>query len=213
MIARWIPQGDEWMGRDAYIVGGGPSLRSFDWDLLAGDHAIGCNSAFLLGAHVIDICVFGDVGWWRKIGRQRTSEYGGVVVGCVDERLSSYLDGCPWLLTMARQESGLGTRGTLAWNGNTGSLAINLALSLGAQRLFLLGFDMQARDVKRPNWHDLRCEPGRAEVYPRFCKKFGALATALPIVFPGREIVNVTDGSELNCFPKVSLAEHFGGKA
>lgn len=208
-MQRWVPS-REWRGEDAYIIGGGPSLRHFDWDLVRGKNTIGCNSAFLLGADVVRILLWADIEWWYKIGERRTAEFGGRVVGCPDKDHFP-LEGCPWLLTLPRQETGLG-HGALGYNFNTGSLAINLALILGARRVFLLGFDMKLSQDGRPNWHDLRHEAGSPEVYSRFKEGFQTVARVLPQEFPGREVWNVTDDSELEAFPKLSTWRHFTGR-
>lgn len=216
-MPRWSPS-PIWMGQDAYIIGGGPSLQGFDWGLLRGKNTIGCNSAFILGSEIVKINIFGDHDWWLKIGRDKGAMYGGLMVACCPARHLKD-DKTSWLLTMSRhgeasgESGGLGTTG-LGFNGNTGSLAINLALILGARRVFLLGFDMKpkfengSRDFK-PNWHDLRHETGNIDCYARFIKAFHAVWRDLPFKFPGCEIVNVTDDSNLPYFPKLALKEHF----
>src|SRR4051812_18878543 len=130
-MPRWDPS-PEWQGEDAYIVGGGPSLKTFDWDLIRGKNTIGCNSAFVRGADIIKINIFADTKWWGEIGAKRGSSYAGRMVGCFDGPEPE----CSWLSTMPRLNSGLG-RKALGFNGNSGSLALNLALILGAQRVFL----------------------------------------------------------------------------
>lgn len=205
-MPHWVPN-QEWKDEDVYIIGGGVSLESFDWELIKGKRTIGCNSAYILGHEICNILVFGDVLWWEKIGRKGTQEFGGIVVGCVMG--AKNLTREPWLLTMPRHGVlGFGTK-ALGFFGNTGGLAINLALILGAKRVFLLGFDMHLSENRKANWHDVRYEPARADVYKRFCNEFRRAAGSLEKVFPGREIWNVTDDSDLNEFPKVSIAEHF----
>lgn len=202
-----------WKEEDAYIVGGGPSLKAFDWDLIKGRNVIGCNGAYALGSHICKIVIFGDFLWWEKIARRNAIErYGGIVVGC-SSRMKHPPE--PWVRLIRRGGNGLCVD-ALAWNGNTGSLAINLALILGVQKVFLLGFDMKLGRCKeghlRANYHELRYESPKAHVYPRFARGFQKLADALPGVFPGREIWNITDDSELDMFPKIGLVEHFGAK-
>lgn len=202
-----------WQGDDAYIIGGGPSLAAFDWELIRGKNTIGCNSAFILGSDVVKVLIFGDYQWWENIGRDQLPAFGGIVVGC-SERLNDDHNLPRWVLTMDRhpprhKQSWLGTTSTLGWYGNTGGLAINLALILGARRVFLLGFDMKEQGA-RHNWHDLRFEAGLPAVYPNFKRQLAALARHVPLTFPGREVVNVSNVSELEAFPKVSLEDHFG---
>jgi len=182
-------------------------LREFDWELLRNVKTIGCNSAFILGAGIIDVLLFADWVWWDKIGLKGTEEFGGIVVACSPRLHNST---CPWLHLMERHESKRGlSRTKLSFCGNTGAMAINLALILGARRVFLLGFDMMLGKENKPNWHDLRYEGGREEVYRRFIKQMQPIVTTLPTVFPGCEVINVTDRSNLDLFPKVSLEEHF----
>ena len=48
----WIPQ-EKWKDEDVFIIGGGDSLRTFNFDVLKDELTIGCNTAFSLGS---DIC-------------------------------------------------------------------------------------------------------------------------------------------------------------
>lgn len=206
---RWEP-GRIWEGEDVYVIGGGSSLHTFDWNLLRGCNTIGCNSAFILGA-VVSICIFADVGWWDRIGCKRLAEFGGLVVASnpsFDE-----IDLPPWVLVMDREDvhEGLYTD-RLGFNGNTGALAINLALRLGAKRVFLLGFDMRLGTAGQANWHDVRYEKANPEVYTVFSERLGSVARDVPKKFPGCEVVNVSDVSELTVFRKESIAEHFTRK-
>lgn len=223
----WSPS-PIWCGADAYVVGGGLSLRTFDWEQLRGKHVVGCNSAALVpeSAALCEANVFGDFGWWENLGKEGgrvkgdegqeivvppLSSFGGLAVACCP-RLLERRDPVPsWLLLMRRSnESGLATGGdALAWNGNTGSLAINLALLLGARRVFLLGFDFKA-PKDRPNWHTVRYQGSDPSIYKDiFAPQMKSIARDLPLKFPGAEIVNVTDDSALDVFPKQTLAAHF----
>lgn len=204
-MPKWEPT-EEWKGEDAYVVGGGPSLTHFDWALLRRRNTIGCNSAFILGADIVKINLFADYLWWQKIGKFEGASYGGRMVAAV-RRLRGHP--CPWLLTVDRVNHGLHTK-ALGYNGDAGSMALNLALLLGAKRVFLLGFDMQLGPEGQANFHTLRYEPAKPTVYHRFIEGYADVVKDLPIKFPGREVVNVTDGSALDCFPKVSVASHFG---
>lgn len=205
----WEPS-QLWKGEDAYVVGGGPSLSTFDWELLRGRNVVGCNSAFILGAGVVGITVFADADWWHNIGKDMLSQYAGIAVACCPI-LEDARDLPKWLLFMPRQDDGL-SHEALGFNGNTGSLAINLALRLGARRVFLLGFDMALGPEGQANWHDVRWEPAKAESYPNFMHRFRAVSYYLPRVFPGCEVVNVSNVSKMDLFPRQTLEEHFGTK-
>jgi hypothetical protein len=206
----WAPE-PEWDGQDAYVVGGGSSLSNFDWSLICGKNTIGCNAAFSLGAHIIKIVLFADEVWWKKVGHKGTEDYGGRVVAC-SPRMNRQKIGCPWLQFMHRHSvAEFSAKGpALGWAGNTGFAAINLALILGAKRVFLLGFDMKLGPTGRANFHDLGYEPPKAQVYQRFLRDISRLSGSLGRVFPGREVWNVNDSSELKSFPTMTMEEHFG---
>lgn len=233
-MPRWDP-GRIWEGEEVYIIGGGPSLLSFDWDLIRGKFTIGCNSNFVLGSDIVKLVLFcdtrwwkeigqpgmgGDQEWWDKVGEKKFSEqfsptlilrardgYGGLVVGSHDE-LSK--DRTPWLLHMPRHHSKEAcTRGALTLFHNTGAAAINLALILGAKKVFLLGFDMKLGGNGEANWHHLRWQGPQADSYPIFLQQMKTMPASIARHFPGVEVINVTNDSKLDIFPKEGLAEHF----
>ncbi len=206
-MAFWVPE-PVWQDEDVYILGGGPSLRTFDWPRLYGLNVIGCNSAYTLGAEVSNICFFGDTKFFdrNRKGLQEFAEVedgGWVVTNCP----RTFVMDLPWLKRMPRQPRGL-SKTSLGWNWNSGASAVNLALILGAKRVLLLGFDMALENGK-PNWHDFHSDKPRPQVYDRFQRGFGFVKSDLPKVFPGTEIINVSDCSRLDLFPRAAVADFF----
>lgn len=194
----WNPE-ETWKDQDVYIIGGGPSLRDFDWSLLHDEYTIGCNTAFTLGEQVCKICIFGDYAWWQAFHRELESYKGTVFTSM------SRPPNVSWVWTMPRRPQGLHTD-ALGWNGNTGSLAINLAMLLGAKRVFLLGFDMKRID-DRPNWHDQIIRPAatKPHIYQGFVRDFRFVVRDWKAKFADRQIINVTKDSGLgpDVFPWV----------
>lgn len=198
----------QWQG-PAYLIGGGASLRHFSFGQLRGRQVIGCNQAFLLGSAVVPVAIFGDFKFWCHYARELRA-YAGWVVS-PRHTLTHQAD---WIHFFERQNEGL-SPDKLAWNGNTGAAAINLALILGASPVYLLGYDCGMSegeaDASRPessHWHDERLETPSPEHYARFAAGFDNAARALPAVFPGRKVLNVTDGSSrLSVFPRVSFVD------
>ena len=197
-----------WKGHDVFVIGGGPSLTGFDWFRLRGHLTVGCNSAYLLGVIACKICVFGDGSrsnersFWNKNkdGLAAYAAQGGVVF---TNHPALFDDETPWLWTMRRQARGLSTTERLGWNHNTGSTAINLALLLGARRLYLLGFDMRSNGTKN-NWHsngERRIDPA---VYHEFIDNYKCVARDWHEKFNDRIIVNLTPDSALpdSVFPR-----------
>jgi len=196
-MPKWVPKPD-WADEDVFIIGGGDSLRGFNWSLLKDERTIGCNDAYKLGEETCKVCVFGDVKWFRK-NESALAKYKGVVFTNANQLYRTRL---PWLWTLQRKVTGL-SRTKLAWNWNTGAVAINLALLFGAKRIFLLGFDMQVSKNGRANWHSVKGSKPNTEVYSKFLMGFMQLSIALKTKF-NCEVINVTDNSNLDLFPKVA---------
>lgn len=203
----WKPE-QAWRRHDVFIIGGGPSLVNFDWSRLTGRLTVGCNSAYLLGARICKVCVFGDgslsnrTSFWN-CNKDRLAAYaaqGGVVF---TNHPALFCDETPWLWTVRRQARGLSTTDRLGWNHNTGSTAINLALLLGARRLYLLGFDMRPNN-SRNNWHDNGDSAVDPSVYREFIVNYKYVVRDWHEKFGDREIVNLTPHSVLpdDVFPK-----------
>jgi len=200
-MPKWIPN-QIWLNQDVFIIGGGNSLKRFDWNLLKKENTIGCNDAFKHGAEICKVCVFGDSKWFEA-HKHELELYKGAVFTNVSRLYKTTLD---WLWVMKRQATGL-HRDALGWNYNTGAVAINLALLLGAKRIFLLGFDMCLSRKGKQNWHPNNLDKPNPEVYLKFIKGFKKVAKDLREKFPDVEVFNVTDNSKLDEFPKVGMNE------
>lgn len=196
----WTPE-KEWDGQDAFLIGGGASLRGFNFSVLTGRNTIGCNDAFRLGGGIVKLGLFGDASWFHK--NKFELERSGIQFVCNAPSLMTL--NVPWLRLMKRVKEGLHEGSNLGWNFSTGASAINLAISLGARRIFLLGFDCNLTNAKS-HWHDLRPANTRAEVFQRFIKGFTTISRELPRY--GVEVVHVIDAeSLLPFFRKCSLKD------
>jgi len=194
-----------WQNEDVYIIGGGTSLKYFPWQILKDHKTIGCNDAYKLGMSICKVCVFGDAKWYSTHKHDLIKFNGDVY--CAEPELDK--TSIPWVNKLKRYATGLQTDG-VGWNFNTGAVAINLAILFGAKRIFLLGFDMFRG--KDSNWHPNELDKNPDEVYLKFIEGFNFLCSDWKKKFPDVEIINVTDDSALECFPKVGLEEHFDGE-
>lgn len=204
-MPNWAPT-KEWQGQDAVLIGGGASLRGFNFSLLRGSNVIGCNDAFRLGPEIVDFCLFGDFSFWER-SHEQLKTFRGRVVTCAATMLNKPV---PWLLQMRRIRDGLHEANILGWNYSTGAAAVNLALSLGAFRIFLLGYDLGSLPGENgkpaSHWHDAHPVPPREESYRRFQRGFHTLAASLKR-YPQVSVFNVTDGSsKLDVFSKIDYA-------
>jgi len=219
-MPNWVPE-PLWEGADAIIIGGGPSLKGFNWDLLKDEMTIGCNAAYTLGKEVCSVILFGDSSFFKdhQVGLEN---YGGPVFTNSRRLLGTKI---PWLLTIPRQSKGL-SHTALGWNGCTGAGAVNLAFLFGAKRVYLLGFDMmvQYKVEGQPlteNWHTLydkkkaRKNPLKkgGSPYPRFLSGFEDVVKDWKEKFSDREIINVNDDTALRCFPVMSVSEFLKERA
>lgn len=194
-----------WQSSTAYILGGGPSLKSMDLSPLHDKRVIGVNNAYQLGDWV-DVCWFGDSQWYDN-HRERLEQFPGMRVHCCNR----HADRPGTKRIMRGKPVGIDPRPSfIAWNGNSGASAINLAYHFGAKRVVLLGFDMKFGDLGENNWHNDHKLPSRKgrhpwDPYPGFLKNFPDIKRDADRL--GFEIFNATPDSALDVFPKVKLEE------
>ncbi len=201
-MPKWVPN-KIWDGEEVFIIGGGVSLKAFKWDLLKEELTIGCNDAYIHGEEVCKLCVFGDHKWFL-VHERALAHYKGVVVTNASQLYKSDVE---WLLWMYREQYGLHTD-KLGWNACTGAVAINLALVLGAKKVYLLGFDMHKTEGKT-NWYDNFIDRKQPDTnYDRFINDgFSKFPKELESKFPEVKVINITDNSSLNMFPKIGVKE------
>jgi len=204
-MPQWKPE-KIWQDQDCFIIGGGTSLRNFDWSVLEHENTIGCNNAFRLGPKVCNICIFCDKGFIFDSDEPRwgfyeeLSKFPNPIV-TNDDQLRNRKE--PWLKYIPRKVRGLGIE-TLGYNANTGAAAINLALMLGASTIYLLGFDMFLDNNGKPNWHNHLIDKPGSDVYARMVSAFIHVRKDLK-KFPNCRILNVTKKSSLNLFTKLDF--------
>ncbi len=205
-MPRWIPE-KKWEGQEVFIIGGGDSLKTFDWDLLKPQLTIGCNDAYLHGPDICKLCIFGDIKWYEAHKKQ-LSEYKGVVFTNVGQ-LAKSRD--PWLWWLERESKGV-HENALGWNWNTGAAAINLAVILGAKNIYLLGFDMKLGPDGNANWHVNNLDKPDPAVYDKFREGFVSVDKQLKEKYPLVRVFNVTDDSDLETFIKLPVKEFWSGR-
>jgi len=198
-----------WQDQPCYIVGGGPSLKTFPWDVLRGLPVIGCNATCYLSPELVPWTVFGDASFLdnhRAALETYVGKGGQVVTNSSHFRKKPNVP--PWLKIMSKLHHGLGYN-QLGWNGNTGASAINLALLMGANLVYLLGFDMGLSSSGQANYHNAYNHKVNPKAYPRFQKGMGYVVSDMAKMFPGARVINLEDGtSKLTTFPKESLRGH-----
>lgn len=196
-----------WKNRPAFLIGGGPSLGGFDFKRLRGHRTIGVNRAYEFFDPTIAFSM--DTRFLRwildgKYGPEATAKF---------EKTPAYK---VWLLTYTaslpadifvipvyrnhawgmdhmswRMEDGIGH------GANSGFGALNLALVLGANPIYLLGFDLDHTNGKS-HYHGGHPVPQTIETVRKYRGIFQA--TAEDIKSHGFKIVNLNKNSGLQCF-------------
>jgi len=220
----WWTVPNVWQDEEVFIVGGSPSFATFDFNRLRSKHVIGCNDAFRLGAHIVDISVFGDKGWFTRNQKDLMSFDNLIVTN--HQSLKSQ---APWVKVCARHNTAVGKGNHLGWYFNTGILAINLACSLGASTVYLLGYDMKMRETthvseipelaipyrvkkltgagvqRNSNWYANIGGHNMPRTYQKFLHYYNMFKKDLDKAYPNVQIINTNPDSALSIWPKVCL--------
>lgn len=194
----------EWSGQPCFIVGGGPSLSGFDFRRLPPGRTIVVNRAWesMPWARILFSIDSLYYRWAAKKPETDPRRFPGLKVW-IDTYGFPYQD---VLLAKSRGERGLSESLELGlYHGsNSGYGAIGLAACLGADPIYLLGFDM---DFAGPRTHFHSGYPmgtGRDKV-ARYIENFDDLAPRLKA--RGIRVVNLNPDSALDCFEKAMPEE------
>jgi len=203
-----------WAGKACFIIGGGPSLREFPFSRLKGKRTIGINLAFQKFDPTITFSMDSRFLKWmetEQYGRETTRKF---------ERLQGYrvmlmtypaafpplvyivpvhknYTEAHWALT-EKMRQGLGH------GNNSGYAALNLAACLGANPIYLLGYDMK-HDGDRTHWHRGHPKVQSKDQIATFPQYFNWAAPQL--LKKKIRVINLNYESGLTCFPKQNWSE------
>lgn len=169
------------------ILATGPSMSQAVADSVRGRcRVIAVSDAYKL-APWAEVLVSSDRGWWRL---HKPDFAGRKLSGVPAEGIG--IDG------IERVE------GTVS-GSNSGLIALKVAVSMGASRVLLLGFDMGGSHFFGPHPSPLRNTTAeRFEVFKRQFREYRP---------KGVEIINCTPCSALECYPKMELEQALAGVA
>jgi len=195
-----------------YIVGGGPSLRGYNWELLRDKRIIGINRAFEVVPWA-DMIYFGDYKFFLEFQHKGLFDVDSALI-TTDGRINH-----PRIVNFVNAGvNGLASdNNCLCVGKNSGHAAINLAVHLKAKRIILLGFDMSTEqcDVTRisdkkvmkvsgrSHWHSGYSTQPSLRTYPTMLEHFPSLVE--PLKELGIEVLNASPHSKLDVFPKIAL--------
>lgn len=184
-----------------FILGGGPSLRGFDPELIRGKgKIIAINDAGLHLCPWADVLFFSDSRWydWNK---ENMHLFKGKEIM---SKGRAYLK--PKHVKTIKWDSRYPIHPHPARVGGwcSGGTSLDLAVKRGAKSIILLGFDMN--DDGELNWHNNhKLPPAPNRKADKFIPSMKRQAPA--IAKRGVRVLNATPGSKLPWFPIVTLEE------
>jgi len=131
-----------------YIIGGGPSLKGFNWNLLEGKNVLCVNRAFQQVPWAL--AVFWTDSRFYRWFQKELEEFKGIKVACRYSQL--YKKDIVLVKSTGGHSIDLDAHCVKSGN-NSGYGALNVAFHLGAKKIYLLGYDMWS-DASGTHWHD-----------------------------------------------------------
>lgn len=215
MFSDYMPDG-AWKGQRCFIIGGGPSVRNIDLSVLKNELTIGINRAYELLSPNILFGVDGQMFGWVELGKlgeeskKKFNEFTGFKVWMALHKL--YPPDIYLIEPDDRPGYRIGSTSRLAFKNNSGYGAINLAAVLGANPIYLLGFDMHGdKQGKQKWWHNGYPVDYGENVYKRYIEEITKFAPVLEKA--GFEVVNLSRGSALKCFKSGTLSKVMKSKS
>jgi len=206
-----------WKGKPCIVVGGGPSLTNFDWELLRGWRVIGVNRVYEKFDPTIIFSM--DTRFLRwilngKYGEEAREKF--MASKAYKVWLCTYNCKLPPEIFIVKVWGNYSRgfrvfpdtmRNGIGHGNNSGYGALNLATCLGANPIYLLGFDMSyVRENPenilklRTHWHDGHPQPHKPDTVNRFIDYFRVPAARAKEL--GIDIINLNPNSMLKCFPR-----------
>jgi uncharacterized Rossmann fold enzyme len=186
-----------WDNETVYIVGGGPSLSDFDWNKLKGKKVIAINRAFQVLPEA-DVVYWTDSRFWKWYSNE-IKRFRGLKVTC---RPYSPPSQDVILLKAVNNKPYESDPSHISHGNNSGYGAINLAVKLGAKKIYLLGYDMDSSNNKT-HWHNGYEAKHNHGIYIKMIQSFTLLAPVLKQM--GVVVLNANPKSNLKVFNMCSL--------
>jgi hypothetical protein len=202
-----------WHGKRCFVIAGGPSLSGFDFSQLENELTIGVNRVYEKLDCTILFAMDGRFYKWiteNRYGKEAHKKFKRFQ-GC-----KFWLDISNLNLNNVFYEKAIGRTGMsfrledgLYHGNNSGFGALNLAVALGANPIYLLGFDMKFTEGKG-HYHDGHPTAFKEAMMKSFPKAFEK--TADDTKAHGVKIINLNHNSALKCYPFGDLPKNTGKK-
>jgi len=188
----------EWMDEPCFIIGGGPSLIGFDFERLRGyGRIIAINRAYEF-IPFADIHFFMDRSYYKRIqGEAAWQAFQGRKI-YLNKSSPGILDKIILLHPLGRTGLSKSIAAGIYHGNNSGAAAIGLAYALGANPIYLLGYDCK-RIPEHSYFHSGYGKRISDFVLARWVKYFNAMAPLLQA--NGTQVINLNPDSAIRCFP------------
>lgn len=200
------------MNKEVYIIGGGPSLKDFDFSTLAGKDTIAVNAAaFDVPAPnyfiTVDFSFLSkiNVASLRKINCKKifVADFSKGSLVDVNGQITDIVFNIDYDLDVfdtiikAKRCKGFGYSSEDFRTGlNSGYCALQLAIILGYKEIYLLGFDLQCSE--QTHYHSLYTTQDMQNKLNKFLGLFEAGLTDIKLAKPNIHIYSCSRQSRLN---------------
>jgi len=199
-----------WEGQRCFIIGGGESIKDFDFKRLKNEHVIGINRSFEVCdselLYLMDIKFHNEVtkGAMDEFSKDEIYEKwknfkGAKVLLCPVSPQA--LDESVHMVRRIEKKNyiSLSIDEGIYGGSNSGFGALMLAIAMGASPIYLLGYDMRVE--KQTHWHSgypKQTYYDQRQKSIRFRESFFEMASAIQGL--GFKVVNLFQDSGMNCF-------------
>jgi hypothetical protein len=201
--ARFSPITRKFEGRTVFVAATGPSLTHDVAANLRGHSVVAVSDAYLL-LPFADMLYACDSAWW--IARDGALGFEGERWSTHEKGSSNDKQHLPATFNVRLAPGKAGDRfrtdGVIAYGGNSGFQAANLAILAGAARLVLVGFDMRVVAGKVHFFGDHKRPLRNGCCFRTWIDRFTTASKHLP---PAVQVLNATPESALKCFPFINL--------
>lgn len=195
-----------WSGSRCFIIGGGPSLKGFDFSQLSNEFTIAINRAHEFIKNPSIIFFIDEDGFYNElmkgsfgqkaINRFNTNQSIRISLNISGRNYEENIHSIP---ISKMPEMTFDLKDGLHDGGNSGYAALNLAVCLGAETIYLLGYDMKGDGKGRQTWfHGGYKKIGKEKNYKDWIKHFEKVAPILKN--KGIKVINLNPDSKLKCF-------------
>jgi len=214
-ITEVLPIGS-WNGKRCFILGGGPSLENFDFSLIKNELTIGINKSFIKFPTAVNFSM--DAKFYEYVSKPNSADavqnkiheqwltYSGVRT-FLQLDIKKQLENIYLVKKLTAKSISLNLEAGIYGGSNSGLGALMLAMALGANPIYLLGYDMKVKDTKT-HWHSGYPNQTADSLIRRlgkFIQSFDECADSIKKA--GFTVINLNPDSALICFDKKRIED------